>query len=187
MSVGVIIVMLLAIYRSLVTMLVSMVVIGLGLVAAQGVTATAGNLNIIGLTPYAVSMVTMLSLAAGTDYVIFLLGRYHEERSKGLDREEAFYVSYSGVSHVILGSGLTIVGALPVPHHDHAALLPDHGYALRDRGSGGHRRGTDIGAGGPDGGVEVRSPRRQAEDRVDAELAQGRYLHGSLAHSDHPA
>ncbi|EUA54136.1 MMPL family protein [Mycobacterium intracellulare 1956] len=110
-SVGVIIVMLLIVYRSVVTMLVSMVIIGLELFAAQGITATAGNLNIIGLTPYAVSMVTMLALAAGTDYVIFLLGRYHEERSKGLDSEEAFYVAYSGVSHVILGSGLTIVGA----------------------------------------------------------------------------
>jgi RND superfamily putative drug exporter len=110
-SVGVIIAMLLIIYRSAVTMLVSMVVIGLELFAAQGVTATAGHLNIIGLTPYAVSMVTMLALAAGTDYVIFLLGRYHEERAKGLDSEEAFYVAYTGVSHVILGSGLTIVGA----------------------------------------------------------------------------
>ncbi|MFV8243259.1 RND family transporter [Mycolicibacterium peregrinum] len=110
-SVGVIIVMLLAVYRSVVTLLVSMVVILLELFAAQGVTAAAGYLNIIGLTPYAVSMVTMLALAAGTDYVIFLLGRYHEERSKGLDREDAFYVAYSGVSHVILGSGLTIVGA----------------------------------------------------------------------------
>ena len=111
-SVGVIIVMLLTIYRSVVTMLVSMVIIAVELVAASGVTAAFGNLDIIGLTPYAVSMVTMLSLAAGTDYVIFLLGRYQEERSKGLDREEAFYVSYTGVSHVILGSGLTIVGAL---------------------------------------------------------------------------
>ncbi|WP_201406903.1 MMPL family transporter, partial [Mycobacterium intracellulare] len=56
-SVGVIIVMLLIVYRSVVTMLVSMVIIGLELFAAQGITATAGNLNIIGLTPYAVSMV----------------------------------------------------------------------------------------------------------------------------------
>lgn len=110
-SVAVIIAMLLIIYRSIVTMLISMVIIGLELFAAQGITATAGNLNIIGLTPYAVSMVTMLALAAGTDYVIFLLGRYQEERSKGLDREDAFYVAYHGVSHVILGSGLTIAGA----------------------------------------------------------------------------
>ncbi|MFL0274628.1 RND family transporter [Mycobacterium sp. SMC-19] len=111
-SVAIIIVMLLAIYRSVVTMLISMVAIGLGLFAAMSVTAAAGNMNIIGLTPYAVSMVTMLSIAAITDYLIFLLGRYHEERANGLDPEEAFYVSYSGVSHVILGSGLTIVGAL---------------------------------------------------------------------------
>lgn len=110
-SVAVIIVMLLAIYRSIVTMLVSMVIIGLELFAAQGFTAAAGYLKIIGLTPYAVSMVTMLALAAGTDYVIFLLGRYQEERAKGLEREDAFYVAYHGVSHVILGSGLTIAGA----------------------------------------------------------------------------
>jgi RND superfamily putative drug exporter len=111
-SVAVIIMMLLIIYRSIVTMLVSIVIIGLGLFAAQGVTATAGNLNIIGLTPYAVSMVTMLAIAAGTDYLIFLLGRYQEERSKGLNQEDAFYVAYTGTSHVILGSGLTIAGAL---------------------------------------------------------------------------
>ncbi|RAV18324.1 MMPL family RND transporter [Mycolicibacterium sp. GF69] len=110
-SVAIIITMLLLIYRSVVTMLISMVIIGLGLFAAQGVTATAGNLDIIGLTPYAVSMVTMLSLAAVTDYLIFLLGRYQEERSKGLSTEDAFYVAYHGVSHVILGSGLTIAGA----------------------------------------------------------------------------
>jgi len=111
LSIGVIMIMLLLIYRSLVTMLIALVIVGIELFAAQGVTATAGNLNIIGLTPYAVSMVTMLSIAAGTDYVIFLLGRYHEERSKGLDREDAYYVAYHGVSHVILGSGLTIAGA----------------------------------------------------------------------------
>ncbi|OHU21664.1 hypothetical protein BKG76_13805 [Mycobacteroides franklinii] len=111
LSVGVIILMLLFIYRSLVTMLISMAIIGLELLAAQGVTAAAGYLNLIGLTPYAVSMVTALALAAGTDYVIFLFGRYHEERSKGLSREDAYYVAYHGVSHVILGSGLTIVGA----------------------------------------------------------------------------
>lgn len=111
LSIAVIIVMLLIIYRSIVTMLLSLVIIGIELFAAQGVVATAGNLNIIGLTPYAVSMVVMLTIAAGTDYVIFLLGRYHEARSNGLDREDAFYWAYHGVSHVIIGSGLTIVGA----------------------------------------------------------------------------
>lgn len=110
-SIGVIFIMLLLVYRSIVTTILCLVVIGIELFAAQGVAATAGNLNIIGLTPYAVSMITMLSIAAGTDYVIFLLGRYHEARSIGQNREEAFYTAYHGVSHVILGSGLTIAGA----------------------------------------------------------------------------
>ena len=110
-SIGVIWVMLLIVYRSVVTTILCLVVIGIELFAASGVTATAGNLNIIGLTPYAASMITMLSIAAGTDYMIFLLGRYQEARSLGQGREEAFYTAYHGVSHVILGSGLTIAGA----------------------------------------------------------------------------
>jgi putative drug exporter of the RND superfamily len=110
-SIGVILVMLLIVYRSIVTALVALLIVGIELIASQGVTATAGNLNIIGLTPYAVSMITMLAIAAGTDYVIFLFGRYHEARSAGEDREQAYYTAYDGVSHVILGSGLTIAGA----------------------------------------------------------------------------
>jgi RND superfamily putative drug exporter len=110
-SIGVILAMLLIVYRSVATAMLSLLIVGIELFAAQGITATAGNLNIIGLTPYAVSMVTMLSLAAGTDYVIFLLGRYQEARSSGQDSEDAFYTAYHGVSHVILGSGLTIAGA----------------------------------------------------------------------------
>jgi len=110
-SIGVIFVMLLVIYRSLPTAIVGLILVRFELYAAEGVVATAGNLNIIGLTPYAVSMVTMLTIAAGTDYLIFLLGRYHEARSRGQDREEAFYTAYHGVAHIIIGSGLTIVGA----------------------------------------------------------------------------
>jgi RND superfamily putative drug exporter len=111
-SIGVIAVMLLIVYRSIATTILALLTVGIELFAADGVTATAGNLNIIGLTPYAVSMITMLAIAAGTDYVIFLLGRYHEARAAGQDREKAFYTAYHGVSHVILGSGLTIAGAL---------------------------------------------------------------------------
>lgn len=110
-TIGVIFVMLLAIYRSLKNAVLALILVRFELYAAEGVVATAGNLDIIGLTPYAVSMVTMLTIATGTDYFIFLLGRYHEARSRGEDREQAYYTAYNGVLHVILGSGLTIVGA----------------------------------------------------------------------------
>ncbi len=110
-TIGVIFVMLLIIYRSLKNAILALILVRFELYAAEGIVATAGNLDIIGLTPYAVSMVTMLTIATGTDYFIFLLGRYHEARSRGEDREQAYYSAYNGVVHVILGSGLTIVGA----------------------------------------------------------------------------
>ena len=110
-TIGVIFVMLLVIYRSLKNAILALILVRFELYAAEGIVATAGDLNIIGLTPYAVSMVTMLTIATGTDYFIFLLGRYHEARSRGQDREQAYYSAYNGVVHVILGSGLTIVGA----------------------------------------------------------------------------
>ncbi|QLL06841.1 RND family transporter [Mycobacterium vicinigordonae] len=110
-TIGVIFVMLLFIYRSLKNAILALILVRFELYAAEGIVATAGNLDIIGLTPYAVSMVTMLTIATGTDYFIFLLGRYHEARSRGEDPEQAYYSAYNGVVHVILGSGLTIVGA----------------------------------------------------------------------------
>src|SRR4029079_5991607 len=66
-SIGVILLMLLLVYRSIVTTIITLLIVLVELFGAQGITATAGNLNIIGLTPYAVSMVTMLVIAAGTD------------------------------------------------------------------------------------------------------------------------
>ena len=54
----------------------------------------------------------MLVIAAGTDYAIFVLGRYQEARHRGEDREAAFNTMFRGVAHVVLGSGLTIAGAL---------------------------------------------------------------------------
>lgn len=110
-SFGVIFVMLLIVYRSLVTTFLCLIVVVIELVAAQTVTASLGSRDVISLTPFANSTITALSIAAATDYLIFLLGRYHEARSAGEDREMAFYTAYRGVAHVILASGMTIVGA----------------------------------------------------------------------------
>src|SRR6202040_4476666 len=53
-----------------------------------------------------------LAIAATTDYAIFLIGRYQEARTIGEDRETAFYTMYRGTAHVVLGSGLTVAGAV---------------------------------------------------------------------------
>jgi RND superfamily putative drug exporter len=103
--------MLLLVYRSIVTLFVPLAGVLFELLVAKGVTATLGHLGYIELSSFAVNIVVALTLGAGTDYGIFLIGRYHEARHDGESREEAFYTAYKSVVPVILGSGLTIAGA----------------------------------------------------------------------------
>ena len=107
----VILVMLLLVYRSIVTVLLTLVMVVLELTAARGVVAFLGYYEVIGLSTFATNLLTTLAIAASTDYAIFLIGRYHEARGSGMDREAAYYDMFGGTAHVILGSGLTIAGA----------------------------------------------------------------------------
>ena len=111
LTMGVIILMLLLVYRSIVTVIMVMLMVLLELAAARGVVAFLGYYHIIELSTFAVNLLTLLAIAAATDYAIFFVGRYHEARNLGEDRETSFYVMYHGTAHVVLGSGLTIAGA----------------------------------------------------------------------------
>ncbi|WP_301146594.1 RND family transporter [Mycobacterium simiae] len=106
-----IIAMLLLVYRSIITMFVPLAGVLFEMLVAKGVIATLGHLGYIELSSFAVNIVVALTLGAGTDYGIFLMGRYHEARHDGEGREQAFYTAYKSVTPVILGSGLTIAGA----------------------------------------------------------------------------
>src|ERR1700744_5137902 len=66
----------------------------------------------MGLSTLAKKMLVLMAIAAGTDYAIFVVGRYHEARGLGETREQAFYTMYHSTAHVVLGSGLTIAGAM---------------------------------------------------------------------------
>ncbi|GJO01749.1 siderophore exporter MmpL4 [Mycobacterium marinum] len=110
-TVAVILIMLLFVYRSPVTVFLLLVTVGLELTAARGAVALLGHSGLIGLSTFAVSLLTSLAIAAGTDYGVFIVGRYQEARQAGEDRESAFYTMYRGTAHVILGSGLTISAA----------------------------------------------------------------------------
>ncbi|KMO82263.1 RND family transporter [Mycolicibacterium chlorophenolicum] len=107
----VIIIMLLLVYRSIVTVLITLVMVVLSLATARGMVAFLGYHEIIGLSTFATNLLVTLAIAAATDYAIFLIGRYQEARSLGEDKESAFYTMFHGTAHVVLGSGLTIAGA----------------------------------------------------------------------------
>jgi RND superfamily putative drug exporter len=111
-TVGVIAVMLLFVYRSIFTMLLVLFTVLIEMSAARGIVAFLGNAGVIGLSTYATNILTLLVIAAGTDYAIFFVGRYQEARGTGEDKETAYHTMYRGTAHIVLGSGLTVAGAV---------------------------------------------------------------------------
>lgn len=110
-TLGAIAIMLFLVYRSIATTMIQLSVTLIELAVSRGVIAVLGNYGLMELAVFATSLLTMLAIAAGTDYGIFLIGRYQEARAAGEGREAAYYTTFHGVTPVVLGSGLTIAGA----------------------------------------------------------------------------
>lgn len=107
----VITIMLVLFFRSIVTTLLILVMVGLSLMTVRGAVAFLGFHDIIGLSTFATSLLVTLAIAIAVDYAIFLVGRYQEARGKGETPESAYHTMFGGTAHVIVGSGLTIAGA----------------------------------------------------------------------------
>ncbi|WP_319454651.1 MULTISPECIES: MMPL family transporter [unclassified Mycobacterium] len=103
--------MLLVVYRSIRTTLIQLFLTFLGLLTARGVVSVLATHGAFGLTTFAGNILTMLAIAAATDYGIFIFGRYREDRGMGLDKDDSYYATFKSVAPVIVGSGLTIAGA----------------------------------------------------------------------------
>ncbi|AFN63579.1 Putative membrane protein%2C MmpL family [Mycobacteroides abscessus] len=110
-TIVIITVMLLIVYRSFATAFLTLLIVMVELSCGRGVVAFLAYHKLIGISVFASNILVSLILGAGTDYAIFLIGRYQEARHAGEDRETAYYSAVKGVSHVILGSGLAIAGA----------------------------------------------------------------------------
>ena len=111
-SLSVISLMLLVVFRSVITAIVILLTVGIELQVARGIVAFLGLHEIVGLTTFVVNLLVSIGIAAGTDYGIFFFGRYQEARQAGEDREAAFYTTYRGVAKVVFASGVTIAGAI---------------------------------------------------------------------------
>ena len=100
-TVTVIFIMLLLLYRSVTTVILLLAMVGIELAAARGIVAFLGDHDIIRLSTFAINILVSLAIAAGTDYGIFFIGRYHEARQAGENRKQAYYTAYRGVAPVI--------------------------------------------------------------------------------------
>jgi RND superfamily putative drug exporter len=127
---AVIIIMLLLVYRSITTVLITMSMVVTGLLSARGIVAFLGYHDVFGLTTFSTNMVVTLAIAAATDYAIFLIGRYQEARRAGEDRESAYYTMFHGTAHVVLASGLTIAGATLCLHFTRLPYFQTMGIPL---------------------------------------------------------
>jgi RND superfamily putative drug exporter len=111
-TVLVILILLLIVYRSLVTAAVPLISVGLALGVARPVVALLGDHQLVEVSLFTVALIAAMILGAGTDYAIFLIGRYHEGRRRAIDPALALATAYRSVAPVIVGSALTMAAAL---------------------------------------------------------------------------
>jgi putative drug exporter of the RND superfamily len=86
--------------------------VGLALAVARPVVAALGNHGLVEVSLFSIALIAAMILGAGTDYVIFLIGRYHEGRRRGTDPATALVDAYRRVAPVVIGSALTMAAAL---------------------------------------------------------------------------
>ncbi|WP_320773706.1 MMPL family transporter [Streptomyces sp. CRN 30] len=74
-----------------------------------GIFALAG---VFGLTATTGTLASMLGIAVGIDYALFVVSRYREERAAGLDAREAAALATGTAGSAVVFAGLTVVIAL---------------------------------------------------------------------------
>ncbi|CDO86227.1 hypothetical protein AWC29_29720 [Mycobacterium triplex] len=111
-TVGLILLLLLLVYRSPVAAAIPLTSVGLGLAVARPVVAALGQAGAVEVSIFSVALMAAMTLGAGTDYAIFLIGRYHEGRRRSVSPAQALTDGYRAVAPVVIGSALTVSVAL---------------------------------------------------------------------------
>ena len=83
---------------------ISAIFVSLGLTAALG--------YFFDLSFFITNMITMIGLAVGIDYALFIVERYREERRRGLPKLDAIEFAGATASKAVFFSGVTVVFAL---------------------------------------------------------------------------
>ncbi|MFI5775853.1 RND family transporter [Nocardia sp. NPDC051570] len=124
-----ILLLLLAVYRSVVTAMVPLMTVGLALAVARAVVALLGEHGVIEVSIFASALASAMILGAGTDYAIFILGRYQEARRAGRSYLDAYHNAFRSVAPVIVASALTIAAACACMRTSQLGLLRSSGMA----------------------------------------------------------
>ena len=80
------------------------------IVVALGVATVVGQ--VIDVPFFVINVMTMMGLAVGIDYSLFIVSRYREERAKGLEKVDAIATAGATAGRTVLLSGMTVALAL---------------------------------------------------------------------------
>jgi RND superfamily putative drug exporter len=101
---------LVVVFGALVAALIPVILAAVSIVVALGLTAFLGQA--FQLSFFVTNVMTMMGLAVGIDYSLFIVSRYREERARGLEKLAAIQAAGATASRAVLFSGLTVVLAL---------------------------------------------------------------------------
>ena len=110
-GVGIAIVILLLVFRAVGSTWIPVILAAMGIAIATGAVALIGQFY-NNIPFFVTNFITMIGLAVGIDYALFIVARYKEERSKGLAVEEAIARSGATANRAVFFSGMIVVIAL---------------------------------------------------------------------------
>ena len=109
-GIGIALIILIVVFASVVAAIVPIVMAVFAIMLALGLVSLIGQIADFNL--FVTNMVTMIGLAVGIDYSLFIVSRYREERKKGFPKLEAIGAAGATANRAVFFSGLTVVIAL---------------------------------------------------------------------------
>lgn len=98
------------VFASVAAALIPIILGGVAIIAAIATVALVGQVNPFSF--FIVNMITMMGLAVGIDYALFIISRYREERANHRTKEEAIARAGMTAARTVVFSGMTVVVAL---------------------------------------------------------------------------
>jgi uncharacterized membrane protein YdfJ with MMPL/SSD domain len=111
-TIGLVLVLLVLLYRSPILPLVPLIAVGTAMQVANGLLALAAARGLFPVGQMSANIATVLMFGVGTDYGIFLAARYREELRRTPDRHQAMRTALRAVGEAIASSGGAVLLAL---------------------------------------------------------------------------
>ncbi|GAA3388511.1 MMPL family transporter [Cryptosporangium minutisporangium] len=111
-TVGLVLMLLLVIYRSPVLAAVPLLAVGVAMAVTSAIGAVLARAGVVSVSEMTASIGTVLLFGVGTDYCLFLIMRYREELAGAPDRYAAMAVALRRVGPAIVFSAATVIVGL---------------------------------------------------------------------------